>query len=381
MTAGSGASLRWLPLVVGLVLFVAGAGCVTDAADGPRPSPTKKALPGAQPVTDPGANLTSAQKRWHFHDAWDEASVLTLFDGPVVLSLQADQVGPAPFVARSGRSQFTFPHDVLVPPETGHLAVTVTFQGAAGVPFTGLNLSYRPVSRDNFTPAGAVSLGEALRIPVDWWETDVPHAKVSGWAFLLEAAPDARGVAVANGTAHVTIQAARLREVMIDPPHGNPWLLSAVVPLTPSLSANTTGVKLGDGRYLVKAGATSASVRGALLEFGPANGTIVPEGSASVLVKVAWKASAPVDLRVRYAEPNSPSEGLMALVEEGAGYRVFAVEAGPKMWDSPYAYRSTWRFTLETKGPEGIINPDIVTVNAWVSRTTPEEALRALSAP
>lgn len=377
---------RRLPLALTLLLLlsapVLAAGCLTGAAEEGDPLARAAVKPSGAygPVPDPDANLSGAQRRWHFHDAWDEAHTLLLMDAPVVLPLQVDRVSAAPAMARSGRAVFTFPHGAIVPPETGVLRVGVAFEPAPGVPFTGLLLSYRAPNAQNYTSLGPVTPGEAVAIPVDWWTADVPHAKVSGWSFLLEAAPDARGVAVANGTARVTVEAERQRAVMIDPPHGDPWVRAPIRILLPETHANVSGVKLADGRYLVRS-TDAVEARPALLEVHPPNGSLVPEATESVLVRVTWEGAAPVDLQVRYEEPNSPSGGLMMLVKEDARSRVFAVEISPKMADSPYAYTSTWTFSLETADAPGSPNPDTVTVTAWASRGAVDEAIDWLPTP
>jgi len=368
----------WLLGAILLVAAVASSGCfgdtgtaAEDTAPGKRQGTTNRVAPPPVDQAEAERNLTRAQTKWHVHDLWGNQDILTLLEGDVVLPLNADAVGPNGF--RSGRVEFTFPHGTLVPPEAGHLEVLVLFEAATGLPFTGLNLSYRDAGSENFTNLGPLDPASPVRIPVDFFSADVPHAGATAWGFVLEATPDARGMALANGTARVTITAHRAREVFLDPPHGSAFRGASIVPLLPDLPLLLSGAKLAEGKYLVERDG-AAQVQPALASLAPRNGSIVPEGAKSVLVRVAWTGSAVAPFAVTYEEPNSPSAGTLTVLEEGADYRLFGLEVTPEMVDSPYAFRSVWRFHLHLEGPAGPVPKLPVTVTAWAAAVPPGDA-------
>lgn len=354
-----------LVLLVALALaasgcFSAGSTVEPQSKDPGSKTPIKPGTVGATPAKpkrDP--NL-----RWHYHNYWGASSSLVLLDDNLTLPLvRTDRLSLAP---RTATIEFSLPYGRIVPPETGELNVTITFAPTGGLPFTGLNFSYRSGGATNFTGMKAES-GKAITIPISYDQTDVPHRGSTAWRFRL--GPETlNGLAAANGTAHVVVEARIGRPLLIDPPHFDQWRGRTAIPLA-IVEANVSATKLADDRYaLADPDARTADVLPYVLEIPLPNGSLVPERTKEVVVHLFWNTTTMGKPALAYAEENSPSNGTLQPTADGDGKREYRIPIGVGMSDSPYANQSTWRFVVLIEGPPGTTLKGQLSLHATAER-------------
>lgn len=355
---GVGCAVRTLAIVsLALACSLALSGCFSSGSttepagkDSGSTTPAKKPTTTTAPRKDP--NL-----RWHYHNYWGTSSEIVLMD--VNLSLPVVRTDRLVVAPRTAVVEFTLPYGKIVPPEAGELNVTIRFAPTGGLPFTGLNFSYRPGGAVNFTGMKAEP-GKPLSIPVTYDQTDVPHRSTSAWKFRL--GPEVvNGLGVANGTAHISVAARIGRPLLIDPPHFDQWRGRTAIPLA-IVEANVSAVKLADDRYAVSDVGSDAmglpSPRSDalpyVLEIPLPNGSLVPERTFQVVVHLFWNLTqGSAKPMLAYAEENSPSNGTLQPAGETETSREYRVPIKIGMTDSPYANASTWRFYVLVEGTPG----------------------------
>lgn len=356
-------------VALGLVLLGAAlAGCVDNADEKPPPSKLRDekggatGSDGATTSTPPRTNISSS-KRWHFHNYWGLSDNLVLFDGDVALAPEAAVAGKTPKV---GIGTFTPKDGTIVPPETGRITFEVTWNGT--LPERPLNVSYRAANMTDFLDAGPALPGPA-EIAVAEPMADAAHTGRSAWTFRLEAAPDERGVAVANGTVHLRAVAWLGRPIIIDPPHRDQWAGKTVLALGES-AFEGRAAKTAKG-FVVQSGAETTT-SDAVMKLVPPNGTVVPEGAASILVRLDWTLTAPLPVApafvVRWSETQNGAAGEAAKETGGATFQVYRIPIDAKSTDSPYGDRSTWAFALDLADGSPAFDGK-ATMRAWVGKT------------
>lgn len=348
----------------------------------PRPASPVATTP---PAKDPDEVNTTLGKRWHFHNYWGLSPNLTLFDGEVGLDpTKAPDIrlSPAPSVVL-GRVTFGLPQGRIVPPETGTITAIVHYNAtpAAGAPETigGLNLSYKPANVAEFIPAGTLTPGGPLTFPVTADMTDVPHRGRSIWEFSLAAAPSVQAVAVANMTVHVQLVATIGRPIFIDPPHLDHWKGAETLPLISSEKAlhgaRSPLTQAPYVRLVPDPTAPAAEPSERLAAFPVVNGSVVPESSKTVLVRLTWAATAPVagTPGIEYLEENAGTTSVVTPVSDKVGERLYKIDVIPRMTDSPYANQSTWRFNVLLEGEAGAWSGTIK-LEAWATKLSRDAA-------
>ncbi len=361
-------------LLVLLLLVPVVSGCFgsDDAAGEPvgttgtKSSDDSSTTPQKTNTAPAPAPRPTTNGRWHFHNLWNGATSITLLDADIELPAANFTVGAAGSTA--GGIEFGLASGSLVPPEAGILTVNITFTPAELLPSTGLQFRYRDANASEPIAAGdPFTTTLTARIEVTEDMTDVPHQGVSSWRFRLDPVPDASGLAFANGTAHVTLVATIGRPVLIDPPHGNPWVLGDELLLADETRTGTFVRAAGttllhDGQDVRPAAAVlAAPVR---------NRSLVPEGAQEVLVELAWSGDVPAGENpfvVTYLESNTPSEGTLAPEMMERGRATYRIDLVGSMVDSPYARSSAWEFRVGLADPGGAFT-GTVTLRAWVAR-------------
>lgn len=368
MTAPAGIrAVRGAVTLTFVLLGAALAGCVDNADDPPPPSKLRDdtggtGATGGSTATPPRANL-STSKRWHFHNYWGLSDNLVLYDADVALAPEAAVAGRTPKV---GIGTFVPRDGAIVPPETGRITIEVTWNGT--LPERPLNVSYRAANMTDFVDGGPVLPGPA-EIVVYEAMADAAHTGSSTWTFRVEAAPDERGVALANGTVHVKAVAWLGRPIIIDPPHRDQWAGQAVVALGEG-AFEGRAAKTAKGFVVQRGSETTTS--DAVMKIVPPNGTVVPEGTRSILVRLDWTLTAPLPVApafaLRWSETQTGAMGEGTKEAGGATYQLWRILVDAKSTDSPYGDRSTWTLALDLADGSPAFDGK-ATMKAWVGKT------------
>lgn len=356
---------RGAVLLAVLLLAAALAGCAENT-DTPPPSKLRDeqdpAGGASSTATQPRATISSS-KRWHFHNYWGLSDNIVLFDAEVGIAPDVAVAGKTP---KFGAGAFAPKDGTIVPPETGRIVFTVTWNGT--LPERPLNVTYKAANMTAFLDAGPALPGPA-EVAVLEPMADAAHTGESGWRFRIEAAPDERGVAVANGTVHVRAVAWLGRPIIIDPPHRDQWNGASVVALGET-AFEGRAAKTAKG-FVVQSGATTTT-SDAVLKLVPANGTVVPEGAASILVRLDWTLTAPLPVApafvVRWSETQTGAMGEAAKETGGATFQLYRIPVDSKSTDSPYGDRSTWTLALDLADGSPAFDGK-ATMRAWVGKT------------
>lgn len=359
------------------VLAPAFAGCAEDAAPAARDERLRN---GATDARDDGGTTTSItvmpkppSQRWHFHDHWKGQPTLVLVNRTVTLNASQDAHGLPALSAL-----VTLEPGVIVPPETGTVGVTVTWDAAAQ---GAINLTYRPADANGYAPAGDIENGERANITVTESMTDVPHRAHSLWAFNLTAIAGGTPPTLPPRDVHVLVTATIGRPLFIDPPHLDWWQDQDAIPLVEGATGSFGAARTPAANLTLPdpdGGATPADM--ARPARVPADeGRIVPEGAKVVVVHLEWTSEVPDQkLAVRYREANLPSEGDMPLAKDGATSRVFVVPVDPDQTDTTYSNRTTWEFEVLPEGDASAFRGTF-TLHAWVARVEGDAALAIAS--
>ncbi|HVL47867.1 MAG TPA: hypothetical protein VM889_04865 [Candidatus Thermoplasmatota archaeon] len=362
---------RALVVVVLLAAAVASAGCL-GAKSPAAGRPIEDVKPQTTPSTPTAPVVPTRpppEERWHFHNYWGSTPNITLLDGPVSIPLtppKRDATG-----VRAGEVFVGLEHGKIVPPETGAILVTINWSAGGSLP-ARLNLSYRPANAENFTSVGPVKPGNTTSIFV--WDamTDIPHRGRSVWTFHLTGEPDrAGGLAIANGTVRMKVEAWIGRPIFIDPPHLDHWNGSKTLPVV-DRSLEVSGAKVGDRGYAV---AGESGLQKHLAEFRVVDGDVVPAGTKYVYARLSWSGASPASakpLALSYAEDNANTSGAPKPFASGDDWRAYRIEVIPRMTDSPYTNQSTWAFRVAIDLPAGAFE-GVVKLQAWATRVESDE--------
>ncbi|MHB8606000.1 MAG: hypothetical protein ACYDCK_12170 [Thermoplasmatota archaeon] len=322
---------------------------------------------GTQAETQANASFDAGQ-RWHFHNYWGTSPNLTLFDGDVDFQNGVPDVACCPPIVQEGRLDISLAQGKIVPPETGRIDVRLLYNATPLL--SGINVSFKPANSQAFIPAGAVKPQGSLRIPVSSAMTDVPHRSRSLWQFRLEAEPAAAGVGIANGTVHVKIVATIGRPIFIDPPHIDNWQGQTILHEFKGTRAARVA-KSPDGTYF---DASSGSASTSVASFPLVNGSIIPEGTQTVLARLRWTSDAPLpaasdptSLSLTYSEENAGTKGALQLVKDSPGERIFKLAIDPKLADNPYGNQSTWIIDVNLDATAGAFSGS-VTLDVWAAK-------------
>ena len=369
----------WLVALV--LLAPALAGCADDAPT-PAEEPVQRGgstspAPTADPPPPVVVKPKGTSERWHFHDYWKGAPTITLAE--LNVTLNATAMGPDGLPSLSAIVEL--PNGVIVPAETGHLTVNVTWDP----PTTGLvNLSYRPADSNDYMPAGDLALGTPLVIPTTESMCDVPHRQQSLWRFNFTAKPEGTPPQLPMRDVHVVITATIGRPLFIDPPHLDWWLSGDVIPVVQGAKGDvaTAATRAGNLTLVPPGGASSAALPAPQPVRVPVDpGRIVPEGAKSVVAFLNWTSDVPTDqkLVLAYAESNLPSAGDMAVKVDGKGSRLFVLPIQQAQTDTTYSNRTTWEFHVRPEGTEGAFRGSFTLV-AWATRLSPDAAAAMVTA-
>lgn len=358
------------------VLATALAGCTGSPAAPPAEAPASEADEGPrlltgedianasreeQAQTSQGEFARALEDRFHTHNYWGgpDSREKVLMDADVASSalLPVDAGNPLrtlfggfAFFNGPGGVFFELPEGSIVPPEAERVEITVTW--AESTTITGLGMSYRTAASKDWEGLGPLPNGAPLTVPTNLTTTDMPHAAVSKWRFLLYPESDQGFGGMFNGSAHVTIKAFRNDTLYLAPPHPDWW------------GAETTKV-------LLEANGTLSCTRAVFplfLDWLPAdtpvgceegfvwlelpNGTIVPPHTGVLTAELTWTNSpaTPDPFTSRPEMLYSSAATFRLLAPEGqqaeAGRAVYTIPVDPKMVDSPYANVSEWGFAL-----------------------------------
>lgn len=381
MTAGKA-------LLVTVVLAAAAlAGCAADDAEGARSEPLTKGGSGASSsgtssaLPPPAPKPKGTSERWHFHDYWKGNPTITLLDQDVNLTAVQGADGLPSFGAI-----VLLPNGVIVPPETGLLAINVTWPG----PTEGLmNVTFKPADSPDFQPLADLGRAEGIVLPTTESMADVPHRQQSAWAFNLTARPGGAPPALPPQTVRLTLNATIGRPLFIDPPHLNWWQGNDTIPLIAGASGSFAGARSTQAGNLTLPGVPATpsvppSVPTATALTAPQRvpvdaGRIVPEGAKSVVAILTWTATAPGGkLGLRFQEENLPSAGPLEVVAETETSRTFVLAIAQAQTDTTYSNRTTWQFHVVPDGDPAAFQGDYA-LTAWVSQLAPTEAVVAVS--
>lgn len=385
---------RPLVLLVAVATLVpALAGCADDTPAGTTNEPLRPGGTSAStPTPSPNAPIPkSMNERWHFHDYWKGTPTITIMENDTTLEPTASPEGA------TGLSAILTPADgVIVPPETGTLSVTITWEET--LPGGAINLTYRPADSNGFHAAGDVANGETLNITVTESMADVPHRPRSLWAFNVTAVPGGTPPLMPARDVRVVVTATIGRPLFIDPPHVNWWQTGDVLPLVAGATGTLTTATGATGNVTVpRAPAVPPTLPPAqppatpTLPVGPTEaaeparvpvdaGRIVPEGARSIVVSLNWTSEVPdAKLAVHYRESNLGTSGPLDVTEDGAGHRVFTLLVDNDQTDTTYSNRTTWEFMVVPEptqaGAPAAFHGEF-TLYAWVTKLEPAAALR-----
>ncbi len=375
-----------MALVLG-ILLVSGtvlAGCLgEDERPAKTPDRAKKAS------TNPAAGSSGSDaskpksqdemnesmgKRWHFHNYWGLNPNLTVFDGVVTLSPQNLSAAVVPTVVAVGGVKFGLPYGRIIPPETGTVTVTILYNAS---PALGeIDVSYKPANLAKFVPAGTVAAGGSVAIPTTEPMADVPHRGRSVWEFRLASANKERTPTSAVGDVHVVVVATIGRPIFVDRPHIDHWKGLDLLPVLADERLARAAKTPREHPYLDLNASSGTEFRDSLAEFLPANGSVVPEGTRTLLARLQWTGTLPSDpslLALEFIEENSGAFGAGKLVADNAGERLYKIEVSPRQTDNPYGNQSTWRFLVMLEGQAGAFDGRI-RLDVWATRTALDEA-------
>jgi len=197
---------------------------------------------------------------------------------------------------------------------------------------------------------------------------DAAHTGASGWSFRLLAGPDEHGLAVANGTVHVRAIAWLGRPIIIDPPHRDHWGGAEVLAMaTATFEGRATKTAQG---YVVAEGA-AARTQESVLAIVPPNGTVVPEGATTIVVRLDWTQTAPLPvppgLAVAWREGQTLTSGLATKEETGSTFALYRILVDTKTVDSPYSARSVWRLDVVLEDTAPAFDGKL-TVQGWAAK-------------
>lgn len=325
--------------------------------------------PTAQPPRPKGTS-----ERWHFHDYWGMSPTITLVD--VNVTLQPTTGGDG-LPALSALVEL--PQGTIVPPETGSLTFNATWNHTKG----GLiNLTVRPADSNDFHVVGDLALGQPMEVGITESMTDVPHRQQSFWRFNLTAKPDmGTPPQVPTNEVRFTVTATIGRPLYIDPPHVNWWQDREVISVVEETTGRFQGATTPAANLSIPdpTGVSPTQPKPAAFtqpQRVPVDeGRIVPEGSKSVVVSLAWESQAPnAKLKVLWKEGNSLTQGAMEVVTDGGGSRVFAIAVTPGQTDTTYSNRTTWEFQVLPDGEPPTFS-GTYTLKAWAARLAPADAV------
>lgn len=371
---------RWVALAVALVVTPALAGC-TDEAPGAAEEPIRKGsttsptggtgTTGSSPTTpSPTPVPRPSNSRWHFHDYWEGQPTIVLLD--TIVNLSPSQ-GPDGLPVLS--AVVTLPAGTIVPPETGHLNVSVTWEREGGL----VNLTIRPADTNDFVPVADLAKGAAATIPTTESMTDVPHRQASLWAFNLTAKPGGDPPGVPDQVLRFNLTATIGRPLFIDPPHVNWWRDGEVIPLVLGASGPLSTARTPAGAFTLPGEPERDANPGAMqgeARVGVDEGRIVPEGSKSIVVLLNWTSDVPGGkLAVHYREGNLGSTGALEVARDGDTNRVFVLAVDNDQTDTTYSNRTTWEFRIVPEGADTAAFSGSFVFYAWATRLEPAEAV------
>ena len=328
---------------------------------------------GSAPAS-PTPKIKSSAERWHFHDYWKNTPTITLLDGNFSLM---PAVGGDGMPALSAIVEL--PQGTIVPPETGFLTFNVTWNGT---PSGLLNLTYRPADSNDFQPGADLAHGTPFELVTTESMCDVPHRQQSFWRFNLTAKPGGTPPAMPPKDFRLVVTATIGRPLFIDPPHMDWWQGRDTIPIVEGAKGEFQGAATAVGNLTIPhpAAISPASARPSQFTEGQrvpvAPGRIVPEGSRSVVVSLAWSDAAPqgAKLKVAWKEGNSLTSGAMDVLVDGEGARVFAIPISPGQTDTTYSNRTTWEFQVLPDHEPPAFKGSYV-LSAWASRLAPADAV------
>lgn len=331
-----------------LVLVLVLAGC---AGHGPRPG---SGTDGAIRITNPSdfsylANR-SGEYRPHVHDYWGGATELELLRQPFELRLgprnDCNPSGPLEAFETKNCASLQLPEGLTVFPGTRWVNVTIHWTAGGGAS-PAVHLGWTAADHRSNGTFGHVADGARLTIPTNESLNDVPHARLTRWAFLLYADGDQGTV---SGDARIVI-ARPPGELPVSPPAPDRWRNATVLTLLdvhgPLFEAFTAGAVLRPGDQPP-------------LFIVPKTPPVVPIETDRLTVRFHYNSTSPEAFQYtprlgfhgadRYRLEKDDVVPDVARPAQRDGLFEWHLDVVPRQWDSPYANETAWLILVHWDG-------------------------------
>lgn len=274
----------------------------------------------------------------HVHDYWHGESVLPILEA-------SDSRTPVEGFGRSIREYVWAPAtDVVIPQGTAEVHVTIDWTSDTSFTHTPPELHYRTASLRNWTVAGPIVSGQTMVIPSDNLHNDVPHQRLSAWAFSLWYDGDGPGLgwAVKSNQVHVKVEAVRGAELPVYPAHPDQWDNRSSIPIFDWESPMN--------RLMVaqtaQTGNQGACLNSCTTTADPLDGAIVPFDAAYVEARLTVlnnRTGAVGDLDLAYHGSDTRAWTVLQpdRTEGNVHYYYIPIDGQA---DGPYAHETQWQF-------------------------------------
>ncbi|MBI2077131.1 MAG: carboxypeptidase regulatory-like domain-containing protein [Euryarchaeota archaeon] len=261
---------------------------------------------------------------------------------------------------------------------TRFINVTFTWSATDAVGVSGLAVGWRHANElgpaaTSYNLSRLLKSGETFSIPVDASMWDSGHQSFTSWRFWAclmgkEESPVVLSYSPGRaflGKYHVKASIARGWPLYVEPPHTDFWQGRTTVPVLDTYSNMTcTGTSC---TYYYQNPSAPGNKRAEFyyFTFVPPKGRLVPPGTETVRITLAWSTTSPgpamvKPLSVSYAPANVPPAHQDDITkfktappsERGAASRTYLVKLEPGEPDMFYQRASNWKFVWGNEGEE-----------------------------
>lgn len=337
-----------LPLLLVLTLVL--AGCASPDAE-VEPAASNETVSDGTPLppvderVDDGTRLDLGHMP-HLHDYWMGRERVTLFDDTVENSrfdpIDTFFTATVERSAKAGNLYWNLPEGALVYEGTGVMEITLTWSEPTQ---TSVGVTYRTPGSAEWQPLAKVESGKALVIELTPDMTDMPHSKMSRWAFEFEAY-DSPGAFL--GAFHLKVDIVKMRDIGLFPPH--PQLFEG----KPEKVLHDVEHAFSEVSYAKRT--TNLITEGEFPEKDVTLASLVPMETLwmHVSVDILEATASPgqvSEIRFFYAGANKPQLGHPTVLPIAGSlaekHLEYAFPVSMDETDTPYGNESQWRMFVE----------------------------------
>ncbi len=339
-----------------LIVSPALAGCVSDDDGGAPPATGVNTNAGGIPTNDlddenvtiddgtGDFNETGAGHLPHVHNYWNGREVVTLLEKPVNIEVLSDVTFYNVFFYRqptAGGAIVQLEDGQLVYEGAGKMLITASWTDAT---VTGVALTYKHASSQDFEPGVSLSSGETVELAVTPDMTDMAHQLSSRWLFVLYASGAA--ASVAQGTVDLKIEIVKMRDIAVLPGHPETYVNAQSYDIadTDAHSANynmaTLAVAVATNTYtddwivptdIVRMGTTAVIAQVDVVNA--ADSLVTTVSAARLFVRTPASAFRAYEATL-----------IESMSDVANGKYVFGFTVDDSIVDGPYEDDSMWRF-------------------------------------